>query len=230
MKGLALTGIGMLAIAAGAPAQAADIRMPVKAYPPAVVFHNWTGFYVGAHGGYGWAEFSDDPSGPGSSASAKGWLGGGQLGFNYQMGSLVLGLEGDYSVANLKFRQDLGGGDFGQIKVNQMATLAGRIGYAFDRTLVYGKVGGAWTREKYDFLIAPDTATGSANRVGWLLGAGVEYAFWSNWSAKVEYNYMNMGTKTVTLATTGALAAAPANVSLDAHAVKVGVNYRFGGR
>ena len=97
----ALAGLGLIALGAAVPANAADIRLPVKGVPPAYVhtYYNWTGFYVGAHVGYGWADFIDTFAGVTASVSPAGFIYGGQVGFNYQIGSWVFGIEGEYSPA-----------------------------------------------------------------------------------------------------------------------------------
>ncbi len=205
----------------------------MKAAPPAYVqtYYNWTGFYLGAHVGYGWADFSGaDPllGAVSSSTTANGLIYGGQVGFNYQLGSWVFGIEGEFSFGDVKSSQSLLGIATGEVKLDRIYTVAGRVGYAFDRTMIYGKFGGAWTQEEYNFtLLGPTAATGQADRTGWVLGVGVEYAFLGNWSAKLEYNYMDMGSKAVTLTTLGGLAVTPANVDLTVQTIKAGINYRF---
>lgn len=225
----ALAGVGLIALGAAAPANAADIRLPVKAAPPAYVhaYYNWTGFYIGAHAGYGWADFSDTIVG-GLTASVQptGFIYGGQIGFNYQLGSWVFGIEAEYTTGDVKDTQNIGLLS-SQIKLDNTYNVAGRIGYAFDRTLLYGKFGGAWTQESYNFALGGATATGGVDRTGWLAGVGIEYAFLGNWSAKLEYTYMDMGSKNIVLATTGGLVATPANIDLAVQTVKLGVNYRF---
>lgn len=207
---------------------AADLRAPVYKAPPllapAPVF-SWTGFYIGGHAGYGWSRFSADD---GDSRTAKGFLGGVQGGFNYQFGQFVVGVEGEYAWANVKLDEPLFAGTL-TLKNDYFATAAARIGYAFDRTLVYGKVGGAWTRDKWDGNDgAGGTATATSNRSGWMLGAGVEYAVWENVSVKVEYNYLRFSSVSPTFATAGGLTVeGSANVKLDTHIVKAGLNYRF---
>jgi outer membrane immunogenic protein len=226
----ALAGLGLIALGAAAPANAADIRLPVKAAPPAYVqaYYNWTGFYVGAHVGYGWADFTQSLIGPlNATASPAGMMYGGQVGFNYQLGSWVFGIEAEYSGTDIKETTGVVGIASSEIKLNHMYNVSGRIGYAFDRTLLYGKFGGAWTKEEYNFTLLGGTATGSVNRSGWLVGAGIEYAFLGNWTAKLEYNYMDLGSKAVTLTTTGGLVVTPANVDLTVQTVKAGINYRF---
>ncbi len=216
-------------------ASAADLPRPsYKAapllYSPAPVF-SWTGFYVGVHGGYGWSRFSaTDPIAGASTANAQGWLAGAQIGYNYQVGSFVIGAEGDYSWANVKRTVDnpLGTGGSSTLKNDYFATAALRLGYAMDRTLIYAKGGAAWTRDKFDLTDGiGGFANGTFNRTGWLLGAGVEYALWNNFSAKVEYNYLHFRSINETLTTGGGLTATTASVGLKSHLVKVGLNYKF---
>jgi outer membrane immunogenic protein len=215
-------------------ASAADLRGPVYKAPPLltpVPVFSWTGVYVGGHVGYGWSHFSgSDPTGV-ASADADGWLGGLTMGFNYQINSFVIGVEGDYSWADVKKTTSdplgLGGGE-ATLKNDYFATAAVRLGYAVDRLLIYGKGGAAWTRDKYDITDGVGGfANGSFNRTGWMLGAGLEYAFWNNLSAKIEYNYLSFKSIDENLTTGGGLTTTPASVKLDAHLVKLGVNYRF---
>jgi outer membrane immunogenic protein len=232
MRRLALAALSSIAIGAAVPASAADIRMPVKA-PPAFVhaYYNWTGFYLGAHVGYAWADFTGvDPivGLVSDSFSANGFIYGGQVGFNYQMGSWVFGIEGDFSFGNVKRSESfLGGLVTGEVELDRIITVAARIGYAFDRTLLYTKIGGAWTHEEYNFTVLGATASGGVDRSGWLIGVGLEYAFLGNWTAKIEYNYMDMGSKDVTLTVVGPIVVTPANVDLTLQTVKAGINYRF---
>ena len=221
-------------VAFASVASAADLPRPAYKAPifsPAPVY-SWTGFYVGIHGGYGWNEFSSaDPVAGDLTAEISGWLGGVQLGYNYQIGAFVLGVEGEYSWSGIK--QDtpdplgLGGGN-SSFKNDYFATAAARFGYAWDRTLVYGKVGAAWTRDKFDITDGVGGfGNGTFDRTGFLLGAGVEYAFWNNFSAKIEYNYLHFGSITEMLTTGGGLTATVPSVKLDSHLLKVGLNYRF---
>lgn len=209
-------------------ARAADLRAPVYKAPPLlspVPVFSWTGFYIGGHVGYGWSRFSAD----GDARTADGFLGGAQAGFNYQMGQIVLGIEGEYSWSNVKLEDSLFAGTL-TLKNDYFASAAGRVGYAFDRLLLFGKVGAAWTHDKWD---ANDgfggTATATSNRTGWLFGAGLEYAVWENVSVKVEYNYLMFPSVTPTFATTGGLTVeGSSSVKLDTQIVKLGLNYRFG--
>jgi outer membrane immunogenic protein len=223
----AVASVAFLSVAS--TAFAADLPHPAYKAPPllapAPVF-TWTGFYVGAHGGYGWSRFS----GNGDERTAKGWLAGVQGGYNYQIGQFIVGVEAEYSWADVKYETPLFGGTL-TLKNDYFATAAARLGYAFDRSLVYAKVGGAWTRDKWDANDgAGGTATATSSRTGWLLGAGFEYAFWDNLSVKVEYDYIKFGTVSPSFTTAGGLTVSGSgDVKLDTQVVKAGVNYRFSG-
>ena len=120
-------------------------------------------------------------------------------------------------------------------KTDWLATLTGRLGYSFDRSLLYIKGGVAFAHDKYSgdvsipFFGVLETVTATDTRTGWLLGAGFEQALDKNWSAKIEYNYMDFGTRTETFN----VAAAPGlpyigDISQRIQTVKLGINYRFG--
>ena len=111
-------------------------------------------------------------------------------------------------------------------EVDWTATLTGRLGLAFDRWLVYGKGGVAWAHDKYstNLYTFPATVELTDTRVGWTVGAGVEYAFAPNWSAKLEYNYMDFGTRAVSFTPLTST-----DIDQQIHAVKFGINYKFGG-
>lgn len=197
---------------------------------------SWTGVYIGGHVGGGWNRVSGmDPTMPTdgwASESGSGFLAGGQLGFNYQIGNVVLGAEGSYAWSGIKISDGgpfAGGAGLTVVDKNDyIATAAGRVGYAFDRVLLFGKGGAAWTRDRLD---ANDgiggTGSGSFNRTGWLAGAGVEYAFLQNWSVKLEYNYLGFGPINELPTTAGGLGVTPAVVKLEIQTVLLGLNFRF---
>jgi outer membrane immunogenic protein len=215
----------------GSAAMAADINRPVYKAPPAGVLpaaYDWTGFYIGGHIGYGWAKNTfTDPFVPFSvsDSNANGIMGGGQVGYNYQIGQFVIGVEGDMSGTGIKGGPAVLGANF-NTNVDWTATATGRAGLAFDRWLVYAKGGAAWAHDRYstNFYTFPGTVELTDTRFGWTVGAGVEYAFAPQWSAKLEYNYMDFGTKNVAFAP-GRLT----DVNQQINAVKLGVNYKFGG-
>jgi len=239
-KGTMRRGLLALAVAGaamfGGVAMAADMGRPVYKAPPAgalPVSYDWTGFYVGGHVGGGWADKSwTDAFGLATSHTADGFLGGGQVGFNYQINQFVLGVEGDVSWANLKGGSTQNFGLAAPVtqsfnsEVDWTATLTGRLGFAFDRWLVYGKGGVAWAHDKYstNFYTFPGTVGIDETRIGWTVGGGVEYAFAPNWSGKLEYNYMDFGSKNVSFAPFTSTA-----IDQQIHAVKFGINYKFGG-
>jgi outer membrane immunogenic protein len=229
-----------LLLATGASALPADLGpAPVKApmaAPMMAAAYNWSGFYVGVNGGGGWSTFTGvGGTIPGvNSLNASGAVAGGQVGGNYQIGNVVLGLEGSYDWADIRNTQigPLGAGTLTLVTKNDyIATVAGRLGYAFDRVLIYGKGGAAFTRDRANANLTgplPGTASGSFDRTGWLAGAGVEWAFWGNWSVKAEYDYMGFGAiNEVITNTTGSLTASPATVKLNVQTAVVGINYKF---
>ena len=215
-------------------ALAADIARPVYKAPPAgalPVAYDWTGFYVGGHVGYGWAEKDwRDAFGLNVANKGNGFLGGGQVGFNYQIGQFVLGAEGDFSWTGINGGSNVvgivppPGGTF-NTNVNWTSTLTGRLGIAFDRWLVYGKGGVAWANDSFSTnrYTLPATVGVKETRIGWTVGAGVEYAFAPAWTAKLEYNYMDFGNRAVAFAP-----GTSTDIDQQVHAVKLGVNYKFG--
>jgi opacity protein-like surface antigen len=226
--------------------------MPVKARPPAPAYYDWSGVYVGVHAGYGGG--MTDWNDQGFDFAARGFLGGGQVGINKQIASLVFGLELDGSWANFNGSQtfSFGGPIIGfqsvgsaTSKIDGFVTLAGRAGLAADRWFVYAKGGMAFAHEKHSFSVVATqfpggvdsfAVSGSEDRWGPMVGFGTEYALGSNWSVKAEYNYMNFAARTPRLTGTLTTAGVTTPFSVDTeieqaaiHVVKAGVNYRFGG-
>jgi outer membrane immunogenic protein len=238
--------------AATGVAVAAD--MPIKAAAPPF---SWSGCYLGAHVGYGWGRTDnrDDPSssvflGSPLTVYTDGFLGGGQVGCNYQWTpDLVIGLEGDISgagidgstnvVATVIVPNDLG--VVAHAKTDMIATATARLGYAMGHSLLYAKGGAAWAHDKYggdwSYTGPGGPLSGSVHasqtRTGFTFGVGFEHALANNWSLKLEYNYYNFGTRAASMPITGTpLPGSPAYVG-DIHpeinAVMLGLNYRFGG-
>lgn len=218
LAALAITGLGL---AFAAPALAADL--PVKAPMMSrteVAASTWTGLYLGANVGYGWAHVGAT----GFSNDLHGIIGGGQLGYNWQMGSLVLGVEGDFQGSG-ESRSDTGLVGGVPFTVDQnipwFATLRGRIGYAFGPAMLYFTGGGAW--QNYKFTVSSGGASVSDNttKTAYTIGGGAEWMFAPKWSAKVEYLYMNTGDTSLSLLGTTFTGHAQNNI------VRVGVNYHF---
>ncbi len=200
----------------------------------------WTGCYGGAHAGYGWADISgrdvaiDADIG---SATAKGWALGGQLGCDRQRGNWVWGAQLSLAGADLAGSHPFidGSGPSNRVRydVESLATLAGRIGYAFaPETLAYVKAGAAWTRTNHDdsdpapLSGAPYTGSKKAGRSGWLVGLGLERRIGKNLSSHVEYQHMDFGRANVTIPySDGAIIDYSFSQRMDL--LTLGLNYRF---
>lgn len=240
-----LFGLAALAISTITSAMAADMAPAYKAAPVAPAF-SWTGCYVGGNGGGGrglndWQRLPQIDL-TFNSVHNSGWLAGVQAGCDYQVGSLVVGIEGQYDWANMK---DTTGTIDPSIliayyftsKLNRIGTLTGRVGYAFDRILLYAKGGAAFAHFNHQ-LLATDAASstniynGSQNIAGFVVGGGVEYALLPNLSLKAEYNYFDLGRNGISMyCTVGVCAGAPVGLPLEIRqtmqTVMLGVNYRF---
>ncbi len=210
-------------LGATAAAQAADIpvRPPVYKGQPIVAYYNWTGFYAGISGGYG---FGDSTwSSPVANPKPTGYLIGGTVGYNWQSGALVYGLEGDWSWANITDSVTCGVASTCETKNTWLATFRGRLGYAFDRWLPYITAGGAYGNVQANTTTAGVVTSASNANFGWTIGAGLEYAFAGNWSAKLEYLYVDLGSFN------SGVAPATNNVTLTENIIRAGLNYRFSG-
>jgi outer membrane immunogenic protein len=226
------------------PTLAADLtpRMPLKAPPvaPPPIF-TWTGCYLGGNVGGGWGrkDFSDEFFTPGiEPASTSGWLAGGQVGCNYQFATnWVVGIEGAGDWANIHGSSDpfFDGKALFNARTDWIASATGRFGYAVNNWLFYAKGGAAWAGDKYSmtgtFDTVPFNYTGSETRNGWTIGAGIEWAFWQNWSARVEYTYYDFGTHSLNLIDSGPVGELtgpdPSSIKQRIQTVTLGVNYRF---
>ena len=230
-----------LSIGAIQIASAADIPVKAPVRAPATIPvspFSWTGCYIGGHVGGGWAlkDWTDNIGG--TSHTADGVVAGGQVGCDYQAGQWVFGAEGQFSWANLE-GQSVNPAfptETERSKIDFIGTVTGRLGYAVDRTLFYVKGGGAWVNERFDVA---DTAVGGGvhydagrqTRWGWTVGAGLEYAFAPNWSAKIEYNYMDFGSDRFVF--NDVVHSDPGfsipGIDQQIHTVKIGLNWRWGG-
>ena len=221
MKQLLLAGAALLSVATAASAADLRARPYAKAAPPAAVVaaYNWSGFYIGAMGGYG----SETDAG-------SGGFGGGTIGYNWQLpgSQFVFGVEVDAAGASIKdsVTEDLGGGVLGtfETKINSFGSVTGRAGFAIDAALLYAKGGYAWANNKSTLSVPLIGAsfTDSHTHSGYTVGGGLEYLFTPSWSAKAEYMYTSLGGETYNFG--GDLL--PSN-SIDFHTIKVGVNYHF---
>jgi outer membrane immunogenic protein len=209
-------------------AQATDMPVKGKPVPFVDVPFGWTGFYVGANGGYGWgrSSWSDPTVGADSGRfNTRGALLGGQLGYNWQFGSVVFGVETDADWTNLTGNSTgsvclADGGGSCQTKQDWFGTTRGRIGYAFGRWLPYVTGGAAYG----DIKALQSNGTSTTVKFGWTAGGGLEYSIDRNWSAKVEYLHLDLGTADFFSAANGATTlSVPAKDDL----VRAGVNYHW---
>jgi outer membrane immunogenic protein len=235
MKQLLTLSLAALAAVTAGAASAADL--PARPAPPrapvyAPLAYNWTGFYIGINGGGAWADkcwafagLSDGCNKP------SGGLAGGQVGFNWQMGQFVFGVEADGDWADLSGTHAslLNAGFTDRSKVDALWAITGRLGYAFDAALLYVKGGGAWASDKYDQRLTAGgglAVTASETRSGWTIGGGLEWGFAPGWSVGVEYDHYDFGHRNVNFA--GA-AVFTDRISQTVDAVTARINWRFGG-
>jgi outer membrane immunogenic protein len=216
---------------------AADL--PMRSAPPVYVpppLYNWSGFYIGDNAGVGWSNGGNvtvfDPAlGPQSIGvnSHSGFIGGGQIGYNFQVGEFVYGLETDIQYASIG--GSVNWGPYGRLGVSTgssgeyFGTLRARAGYAIDRTLLYLTGGLA-----YGGLNSSPLGGNATSNVGYALGGGVEYAFTQNWTAKVEALYINLSNgsnRTIAVTNGGAVFPISASAGNGGGLLRVGVNYKF---
>jgi outer membrane immunogenic protein len=245
-----------------APSMAADLAVtaPVYKAPPPVYFYSWTGCYVGGNGGGMWVQKDFTLTGsppvplglpvPGLPSlvglpvpigfgghDVNSGVAGVQVGCNYQFaGGWVIGIQGDFDWANAT------GSHIDPVinittvssSTKSLASVTGRIGYAWDRFLGYVKGGGAWERDDYSWInttFGTFAFTGSETRGGWTVGVGGEYAFLDWLTGFFEFDYYDFGTRNVSM--TGAVIGVPNTVFFNIHekksVVKAGLNFKFGG-
>jgi outer membrane immunogenic protein len=227
MKKLLLGTVALMAVASSAMAADMPARTYTKApvYTPPQAIYNWTGFYIGGHLG---GAFAGNNSLTGSDGR---FLGGVQGGFDYQFATnWVIGAEAQYSwLTGSNTGVLFPGGSLVTSKNDQLGSVTGRFGYTWGPALLYAKGGYAWRDNPNIGVSAAGTpvafTTDGAHQNGWTVGAGLEYMFAPNWSAKAEYQYYNFGNTTFT---SGPADVAGTRFRDDDHTVKVGVNYRFG--
>jgi outer membrane immunogenic protein len=218
---------GSIILVCGAAA-AADLQRaaptPAPVYAPATPYYDWTGFYLGANGG--WAEgdsrFNFEGAGLGRDRfDTSGFLAGGTAGYNVQLGHIVFGLEGDVDWSNVNGSSNCALSTLScQTQNNWLGTARGRIGVAFDRVLPY-VTGGLAVGD-----ISANTGAGSASttNAGWTVGGGLEYGISKNWSAKMEYLHVDLGSFDCG---TACNPSPPVNVHVNEDLVRAGLNYRF---
>lgn len=249
--------------AAGAMAADLPVKMPVKAAPVAAPF-SWTGFYGGFNAGYGWINDSGDPfcinsagvlngtgcntnNVPGAQVSPAGFIGGGQIGYNYQINNWLLGIEADFQGADISDSINIagpfattGGGSSGTAtftaseKLDWIGTVRARLGLVWQQALIYATGGLAYghvsVSQNSIFSTVQFPSSSDVTRAGWTVGGGFEYAFTRKWSAKIEGLYFDLGS----VSTSGGSVPAGFNsfvagkdFDVKGGIVRAGVNYHF---
>jgi outer membrane immunogenic protein len=274
MKRIGVLAAAAMGVAFTQSALAADLGVrPAPAYapPPVVVAPTWTGLYAGFNGGWGWSNTHDNtltlsPTVPpgalgvfipttsgvgGNNNNANGPVFGGQLGYNYQAGTWVFGVEGDIDGANIRNAQagtitlgPLGavGSGFINVKQEWLASIRGRLGYTWGPGMIYVTGGGAWTSLKADggttvasaipggAFLETGTFSESKTLSGWVVGAGYEYMIAPNWSVRGEYLYygFNNNNNSGTLVFPVSGVAVTGNTGkLNTSVVRIGLDYKF---
>ena len=242
------TAVLSVLVGVSAVADAADlhVKAPPRPAPPPVVVplpFSWSGFYVGGNLGAAWSHRSLTDSRFGlqfdNGNNNATFVGGGQVGFNYQINNFVLGAEGDFDWAAKNSNTGTGVvipnvGTIGVTSNNRwISSLAARFGVAVDRLLFYGKAGGGWVGAD-GFTLTNSTgasflAASSRTDSGWLAGGGVEWAITDAWSARLEYDYLGLGNRTFTVPLGSPILPGDTFTTHNRNVqmATVGINYRF---
>jgi len=232
-KTLLLAAASIVALSAAAPAVAADLAARPYTKAPAMVaaIYDWSGFYIGINGGGGSAHSTWDLVGGAREGShdATGGTVGGQIGYRWQAGQWVFGIEGQGNWA------DFSGDNISAVfatrnrsKIDSFGLITGQVGYAWNNVLVYVKGGAAVVSDKFEVFSATSGALLASNdqtRWGGTIGAGLEYGFAPNWSVGVEYNHIFLQDKDVSFA----LVPSTDHIKQDVDMGLVRLNYKFGG-
>jgi outer membrane immunogenic protein len=242
MKKLLLGLAGLFALAA--PASAADMAVaPYKAPTPMIAaIYDWSGFYLGANGGWGssrkcWDNLAINVFVASEGChDATGGVAGGQIGYRIQTGAFVFGVEGQGDWADLRGRNVsvFNPANTNQSRIDAFGLLTGQVGFAFNNVLLYAKGGAAVTDDRFRVY---DTATNlliatskDTTRWGGVVGAGLEFGFTPNWSAAIEYDHLFMGTRDAYFVSPGTPNAFGTDrIKQNVDLVTVRVNYRWGG-
>jgi outer membrane immunogenic protein len=219
LKRILLSTVALTMVAGSAAAADLSVRSrapaPVYKAAPMEPVANWTGFYLGAHGGYGWSTLEADGF---DSMDLDGALAGGQIGYDWQFSpNWVFGLGASGSWSDISGTQDYFGDDL-NVKAKWLTTATARLGYTWGPGLIYVKGGAAWTKNDWSY----NGDSGDQTRFGWTVGAGIEHQFAQNWTWFVEYNYLDFGSKDVD-------ALPGVDIDQSINLVKAGINFRFGG-
>ncbi len=232
MKKLLLVTASLVALSAAAPASAADLaaRPYTKAPPMMAAIYDWSGFYIGINGGGATSHNCWDVAGGVREGchDATGGTVGGQVGYRWQTGPVVFGVEAQGNWADFKGDNvSAVFADRNRTKIDAFGLFTGQIGYAWNNVLLYAKGGAAVTDSKYEVFTIPGgalLASTSNTRWGGVVGAGVEYGFAPSWSVAFEYDHMFMDRQNVTF---GFLQTDSIKQDVDLFTARL--NYKFGG-
>ena len=260
MKRLLLASVALCSVISSA-AMAADLpppyvpppRAPAAYIPVVAPIYNWSGFYIGGNLGAGWNSGGSVTDTFGSTFTGSGqttkFIGGGQVGVNYEFwGGVVIGAEAMFdwlpNTTNTWTAVEGTSGGAPAPGANASATFnsrwlttaTGKLGYAWDRVLVYGKGGGAWVGANNPNLTVNGAGvtltSNTTTNFGWTAGVGVEWAFAGNWSARVEYDYIGLQNQTITVASIPGGPFAGDTLNFNNRNISMftaGLNYKFGG-
>jgi outer membrane immunogenic protein len=231
-----LIAVGAIVVAGFRTALVADLPTPGLFPPLPIAVYNWTGIYLGINGGVGTANsnWSDGPIGTTGSFPTSSFLIGGAAGINYQLGEYVFGIEGDGDWTNLHGNSGSSCGAIStvvtppvssQTQSQWLATVRGRVGYAVDRILLYCTAGAAFGNIQTG--LNPPSTFDSSVETGWTVGAGLENAFAQNWTAKIEYLFVDLPNGScTTIGNCGG--AAGSIVTFNENIIRAGLNFKFG--
>jgi outer membrane immunogenic protein len=231
---VASLSVASLSVGLTAAASAADLAPlrpapgPVYTKAPGPAPLSWTGCYLGANAGGAFINNQDSAPTVGGlgSDSPTGFVGGGQVGCDYQISSWVFGVQGMFDWADVNGSHSVPGtGGFTSLSTDDkwIGTATGRIGYTVQPAiLVYAKGGAAWTRDDLSASFVGGSDSATADRMGWTAGGGLEYMFMPNWSVFAEYNYMDFGSKTLNFPIAG-----PIDATQTIQTATVGVNWHL---
>lgn len=221
-----ITLVSLTALAlASLPVQAADLNWGNTGTSPiysATSATQWTGFYAGVSGGYGWGTTVNSPAIAGGTVdnNATGWALGGQAGYNMDLGGFVIGGEADLQWTNIGYSQAIAGGTF-EAKTDFFGTLRARAGVPVGQVMPYATFGVAYGRGTAQEVTGVLTSQ-SANHIGWTAGLGLEAQATANLSFKAEYLYVDLGEQTYT-----GLPVGNRDITQRFSVIRAGVNYRF---
>ena len=258
MRRISIVAVALIVAAGHALAADLPVRPAAPAYYPVATVYDWGGGYIGINGGYafGQSEWTDDGPNPSGNSSTgnfnvNGGLVGGTIGVSGQFGAWVVGVEGDFDWQGLSGTSSsafctsviastapgaTAAGLSCKTQSNWFGTVRARFGYAWDRVLLYGTAGGAGVNVQTSLNGLPAQTN---PEFGWTVGAGLEWAFAENWTAKVEYLFVDLTQNAVCnhgyscgydQAATATLSALNANdvVKLNENIIRVGVNFKWG--